>query len=117
VVGASRPCTHGCRSPGSSVQLRSLGGAINEIESGETAYSHRNQQVLAIISDFPPAGGRELDVSTRGLWRFAEGAYRNFDSRPDENTFRRAFPGAVGERVRELRERYDPDGVLQRVMA
>jgi hypothetical protein len=99
---------------GPLVQLRSLGGAINDIDPAETAYVHRHQQVLAIISDFPPAGGRELDVSTRGLWRFAEGAYRNFDSRPDENTFRRAFPGAVGQRVRQLRERYDPDGVLQR---
>jgi hypothetical protein len=42
----------------------------------------------------------------------ADSAYRSFESRPDEDTFRRAFPGATGKRVRALRARYDPDGVF-----
>lgn len=99
---------------GPLVQLRSLGGAINDIAEDETAYSHRHQEVLAVITSFPPAGRRELAATSRPLWNFAEGAYRNFDSDPDEATFERAFPGEVGEKVRRLRERYDPDRVLQR---
>jgi FAD binding domain len=99
---------------GPLVQLRSLGGAINDIDSGETAYPHRSQQALAIFSNFPPEGGRELIAATRTIWPFAEGAYRNFESHPDEQTFQRAFPGMVGQRVTSLHQRYDPAGLLQR---
>jgi hypothetical protein len=99
------------------VQLRSVGGAINDVPASETAYVHRDQQVLAVVSTFPPAAGRELDAAAEAMWPFAQGAYRSFESRPDDSTFRRAFPGAVGDRVLDLRTRYDPDRVLQRVAA
>jgi FAD/FMN-containing dehydrogenase len=94
------------------VQLRALGGAINDVAPAETAYAHRHQQVLVIISQFAPAGGAELDVVWKLIEPHADGAYRGFESRPDEDTFRRAFPGATGDRVRELSARYDPDGVF-----
>jgi FAD/FMN-containing dehydrogenase len=97
---------------GPLVQLRALGGAINDVAPAETAYAHRHQQVLVIISQFAPAGGAELDVAWKLIEPHADGAYRGFESRPDEDTFRRAFPGATGERVRALRARYDPDGVF-----
>ncbi|RIQ28172.1 FAD-binding oxidoreductase [Jiangella rhizosphaerae] len=99
------------------VQLRALGGAINEVAPDATAYAHRHQQVLAILTQFPPGGGTELDAAAAPLAPYADGAYRNFESRPDDDTFRRAFPGATGDRVRALRERYDPGGLLQRVAA
>jgi FAD/FMN-containing dehydrogenase len=97
---------------GPLVQLRALGGAINDVAPAETAYAHRHQQVLVIVSQFAPAGGAELDVAWKFIEPHADGAYRSFESRPDEDTFRRAFPGATGERVRALRARYDPDGVF-----
>jgi hypothetical protein len=99
---------------GPFLQLRSLGGAINDVDPMETAYPHRHQQVLAILTQFPPGGGTELDVVWKSIEPHADGAYRNFESRPDDRTFRRAFPGRTGDRVIELRDRFDPGGVFCR---
>jgi FAD/FMN-containing dehydrogenase len=99
---------------GALVQLRALGGAINDSDPAETAYPHRHQQVLVIFSEFPPAGGSELDLVWKSVEPHADGAYRGFESRPDEATFRRAFPGPTGDRLAGLRGRFDPDGVFRR---
>jgi FAD/FMN-containing dehydrogenase len=98
---------------GALVQLRALGGAINDHDPAETAYPHRHQQVLVIFSEFPPGGGSELDLVWKSVEPHADGAYRGFESRPDEATFRRAFPGPTGDRVTALRGRFDPDGVFR----
>jgi FAD/FMN-containing dehydrogenase len=100
---------------GPLVQLRSLGGAINDVAADATAYAHRHQQALAILSQFPPGDGRQLDDAWRSVEPYAEGAYRSFESRPDSRTLRLAFPAATGERVLALRNRFDPDGVFRRL--
>jgi hypothetical protein len=97
------------------VQLRSLGGAINDVATDATAYAHRHQQVLAIVSQFPPGDGAQLDDVWRSVAPYADGAYRSFESRPNDHTFRLAFPGPTGDRVLDLRNRFDPDGVLHRL--
>jgi len=97
------------------VQVRAIGGAVNDVDRAATAYAHRDAQVLVTVSIFPPYTGNDLDDEARPLWPHAVGAYRNFESRPSEESFTRAFPGATGERVRLLAARYDPDGVLRRV--
>ncbi|HEY0620083.1 MAG TPA: FAD-binding oxidoreductase [Kribbella sp.] len=99
---------------GPLLQLRSVGGAINAVDPEATAYPHRHQQVLAILSEFPPSGGAELDAAWRAVVPYVDGAYRNFESRPTERTFRQAFPGVVGDRVSKLRDHFDPAGVLRR---
>ncbi|WP_405970471.1 FAD-dependent oxidoreductase [Streptomyces sp. NBC_00988] len=112
---AARALMDVAASPGGAlVQLRSLGGAINDIDPGANAYSHRHQQVLAIISVFPHLGGVDLDTVAAPVRAFADGAYRSFDSRPDQAAFARAFPGATGDRVRALQHQYDPDRVFHR---
>ncbi|MDT4905843.1 MAG: hypothetical protein QOH52_3859 [Pseudonocardiales bacterium] len=100
---------------GPLVQLRSLGGAINDVAADDTAYAHRHQQGLAIVSQFPPDDGGQLDDAWRSVETYADGAYRSFESRPDSRTFRLAFPGATGDRVLDLRNRFDPDGVFRRL--
>jgi hypothetical protein len=92
-----------------------LGGAINDVAADATAYAHRHQQVLVILSQFPPGDGGQLDDAWRSVQPHADGAYRSFESRPDSHTFRLAFPGATGDRVLALRHRFDPDGVLRRL--
>lgn len=94
------------------VQLRSLGGAINDVGASETAYPHRSQQVLAIASIFPPAGMGELSQAAHPLWAHSGGAYRNFESHPSESTFDRAFGDLAGARVLDLAREYDPEGLF-----
>jgi hypothetical protein len=95
------------------VQLRSLGGAVNDVDPGATAYPHRHQGTLVTASVFPPDGGAALDVAWRGIAARADGAYVNFESRPNPAAFARIYPGETGARVARLWRRYDPDGVFR----
>lgn len=106
--------SHGARP---FVQLRSLGGATHDVDPDATAFAHRDAEVMATFTVFPPRPGQDLDAAVARLRPFSQGAYRNFESRPDERTFREAYPGPTGERVLEMRTKYDPDGVLRRVNA
>jgi FAD/FMN-containing dehydrogenase len=115
-AGSARAIMDAAAHPsGPLVQLRSLGGAINDVAADATAYAHRHQQVLVIVSQFPPGAGVQLDDAWRSVEPYADGAYRSFESRPDDRTFRLAFPGATGDRVRALRDRFDPDSVFRRL--
>ncbi|MBE8477435.1 FAD-binding oxidoreductase [Streptomyces justiciae] len=94
------------------LQLRSLGGAVNDVGPDETAYSHRHQRTLVVASMFPPDDRADLDRAWQALALHTDGAYVNFESHPDDVTRDRAYPGSTGTRVRDLWRRYDPDGVL-----
>ncbi|MFC0503361.1 FAD-binding oxidoreductase [Micromonospora costi] len=95
------------------IQLRSVGGAVNDVDPDATAYPHRHQDTLVVGTVFPPQGGGALDAAWRGIGQRADGAYVNFESRPDRAAFDRIYPGATGRRVAELWRRYDPDGVFR----
>ncbi|WP_055588979.1 FAD-binding oxidoreductase [Peterkaempfera griseoplana] len=96
------------------IQMRSLGGAVNDIDPGATAYTHRHQRTLVIATVFPPDGRQALSGAWETLAPHTDGAYVNFESNPDDTTFARAYPGSTGARVGELWKRYDPGGILQR---
>jgi hypothetical protein len=102
-------------SPRPFIQIRAVGGAVNDVDRMATAYAHRDAQVMVTAALFPPYGAVQLDAATRPLRPYTVGAYRNFESRTNAETFDRAFPGLTGRRVKELADRYDPDGVLSRV--
>ena len=85
---------------------------MNDLAASDTAYPHRDQQVLAIASSFPPSGIGELSQAARPLWAHAGGAYRNFESHPTEATFDRAFGDLAGTRVLKLAKEYDPEGLF-----
>jgi FAD/FMN-containing dehydrogenase len=95
------------------VQLRSVGGAVNDVPADATAYAHRHQNTLVIASVFPPQGPTDLDAAWRGLAGRVDGAYVGFESRPGPAAFARVYPGATGTRVAEVWRRYDPDGVFR----
>ncbi|MFR9780908.1 FAD-binding oxidoreductase [Micromonospora sp. MS34] len=95
------------------VQLRSVGGAVNDVAPDATAYPHRHQDTLVVASAFPPHGAARLDAAWRGLAGRVDGAYVNFESRPGPAAFARAYPRATGAKVAGVWRRYDPDGVFR----
>ncbi|MFJ3759841.1 FAD-binding oxidoreductase [Streptomyces sp. NPDC090080] len=95
------------------VQLRSLGGATHDPDPAATAFAHRHQNVLAVASAFPPYDRDRLATGWAHLAPYVDGAYVNFESGPGRATFRQAYPGPTGDRVRDLWKRYDPEGVLR----
>ncbi|MET8321744.1 FAD-binding oxidoreductase [Micromonospora sp. NPDC005189] len=110
----ARAVTRAATGPGRAViQLRSLGGTVNDVAPDATAYPHRHQDTMVIASVFPPQSGAALDAAWRAAGARADGMYVNFESRPDPAAFDRIYPGETGARVRRLWRRYDPDGVFR----
>ncbi|MEU1535956.1 FAD-binding oxidoreductase [Streptomyces fagopyri] len=95
------------------IQLRSLGGASHDPDPSSMAFAHRHQNTLVVASAFPPNDRATLADAWLSLGPYTDGAYVNFESAPNENTFARAYPGPTGTRVTDLWNRYDPDGVLR----
>ena len=67
-----------------------IGGAVNDVDAAETAYGHRHQELLATVQPSPPSAGDELDEAFGHLEPHVDGSYQNFESRPNERSFRRA---------------------------
>ncbi|GGT15893.1 FAD-binding oxidoreductase [Streptomyces chromofuscus] len=94
-------------------QMRSLGGAVADVDPSATAWAHRRQRFLVIASSFPPYGREALAEAWRPVAEHTDGAYVNFESVPDKASFDRTYPGPVGARVTALWKRYDPEGLLR----
>ncbi|MFG1996358.1 FAD-binding oxidoreductase [Actinoplanes sp. NPDC048988] len=95
------------------MQLRSVGGAVNDVAADATAYAHRDATVLVVGTVFAPGDRTALDRIWRPVGAHTRGAYANFESRLDAAAFRRFYPGATGDRVLALWRRYDPDGIFR----
>ncbi len=103
-------------SPQSHVVTGWMGGAIDRVAPGETAFGHRDARAFTWIigcSGDEPVGPtsewvRRVWDDTAGFAR--EGVYVNaLDS---GRSVRDAYAGEIWERLVEIKRRYDPDGVF-----
>ncbi|MCR6689979.1 LLM class flavin-dependent oxidoreductase [Cellulomonas sp.] len=91
------------------VQLRAVGGAVNDVPAQATAYAHRTQTfslLATTTADRRPA----LDAQWSRLAADITGVYRSFDTHPDRLPL--VYPPATLERLRAVVARVDPDGVF-----
>lgn len=100
--------------------LRSLGGAIADHADDDTAFSHRDVEVLLVCAAFL-AGDASAETRQAALGFFnekiaplCEGAYSNFFSEYDEHDFARMFPAAALERLKKVKMTYDPNNLFSR---
>ena len=91
-------------------QIRSVGGAVADVDPEATAYAHRtaNFSIVALGAD----RGR-VDRDWDALQSHFTGLYTNFetDLRPERLTD--AFPEPTLRRLREIKARFDPDNVFR----
>lgn len=99
-------------------QIRVLGGAIAEVGEETTAYAHRRQPImLNIASMFEEAD----EAATHQAWvdRLATAlgdqgtAYVNFIGNEGASRIRQAYPGQTWERLREVKQQYDPTNLFR----
>ncbi|NBM17344.1 FAD-binding oxidoreductase [Streptomyces sp. GC420] len=98
-----------------SVALTALGGAVNRISPGATAFVHRRSRMLAqyLVSWQPgtpgTAGTAWLAATHDAMRRHASGAaYQNYTD-PALTDWRTAYYGANAPRLAVVKRKYDPD--------
>jgi Berberine and berberine like len=95
------------------MQFRSLGGAIADIAADATAFANRTQSELIVGTAFRHADIDHLGRAWAQLAPSFSGAYANFETIPTPMTMRLAFPEDTARRLRELKERYDPNSMFR----
>lgn len=105
-------------SPISSVDVWALGGAMERVAPGDTAFAQRDAPfLLGIEANWDdPARDEENLAWARELHRAAEpfsaGTYLNFPGFVEEADTAAAAFGSNVERLREIKRRYDPEGMF-----
>jgi FAD/FMN-containing dehydrogenase len=99
-------------------QLRVLGGALARVPADATAFAHRSRGMMinvgAVYTDPSETEGHEAWASDiAGALREGPEGYVNFLGQVDPAEIRAAYPGATWDRLREVKQRYDPDNVFR----
>lgn len=93
------------------LSIRAVGGAVNDIDPGATAYAHRHQN-FNISSVGRGASKDDFLRRWDDLRPHLDGLYLSFETDPRPERLHDAFPGYTLTRLRELKARYDPDNVF-----
>src|SRR5699024_9412448 len=88
------------------VQVRSVGGAVNDVPADAMAYGHRT-------AAFSLLGYVRTGAGAPGEWDelAAQGVYLSFQT--DDHDLARVFPAGGLDRLRDLKARYDPENVFR----
>jgi FAD/FMN-containing dehydrogenase len=90
-------------------QIRSVGGAVNDVAPDATAYAHRS----ANFSITSVGRSARFEALWSALAENFDGLYLSFESRTGEHILEQAFPPATLARLRAVKERVDPDGFFR----
>ncbi|TXN30594.1 FAD-binding oxidoreductase [Lacisediminihabitans profunda] len=92
------------------VQIRSAGGAINDVPPDATAYAHRHQNfsVTAIAAGDSP----RFAAAWEPVHALMTGMYLSFESGRDPGRIVEAFPPDTLSRLRAIKAEWDPAGVF-----
>jgi FAD/FMN-containing dehydrogenase len=107
-------------SPMSMFQIRVLGGAMAAVDSGATAFAHRQAPImvaaLAMFEDMASAPVHEAwaDGLLAELRPNAIGVYSNFIGAEDPSRVRDAYPDLTYHRLAQVKRRYDPTNMFHR---
>ncbi|WP_448058727.1 LLM class flavin-dependent oxidoreductase [Cellulomonas hominis] len=92
------------------LQVRAVGGAVNDVDPAATAYAHRTQNFSLLLSSNDSRQARVDPVWDR-LGRDA--IYLSFETGDRPGTVELAFPPATLARLRQVKRRYDPQNVFR----
>ncbi|WP_248964170.1 LLM class flavin-dependent oxidoreductase [Sphaerisporangium perillae] len=91
-------------------QVRSVGGAVNDVAPDATAYAHRTQNfsLTAVVNESRHA---RADQAWERLG--VDAVYLSFESHPDDGSLAKAFPPPTLRRLRQIKAAYDPHNVFR----
>jgi alkanesulfonate monooxygenase SsuD/methylene tetrahydromethanopterin reductase-like flavin-dependent oxidoreductase (luciferase family) len=109
---AARILADGIRSGAAPMlQVRAVGGAVNDVDPLATAYAHRTQN-FSVNAVGGSLRADALDAVWDELRPHISGIYISFDTDPRPERLHDAFPGETLTRLRRLKAQYDPDNVF-----
>lgn len=94
------------------MQLRAVGGAVNDVAPEATAYAHRHQNFCFNAGAYGSAMAQRLDAAWAEIEPQLDGMYLNFETRQDAHLLEKAFPGKTLARLKGLKAKYDPGGLF-----
>ena len=98
------------------IQIRAVGGAVNDVPADATAYAHRTQN-FSVNAVGRSTIERLNPVWDEHLYPHMSGLYLSFDTDPRPQRLLDAFPEPTLTRLRELKAKYDPDNVFRQNFA
>ena len=98
------------------LQIRAVGGAVNDVPADATAYAHRTQN-FSVNAVGRSTIDRLNPVWDEHLYPHMDGLYLSFDTDPRPERLLDAFPEPTLTRLRELKAKYDPDNVFRQNFA
>lgn len=89
------------------VELRALGGAVNEKTADFNAWPFREAEIMIAYFVNKEYSDEAIPLF-QPIQEFGQGVYGAYssDTRQAENT--RVWPGATGKKIKEVKEKYDP---------
>ena len=101
-------------------QLRVLGGAAARVANDATAYAHRDRGLMVNVAAFHDGTDADrlkklnwVEAFARDLNTTDKAAYVNFIGDEGAARVRDAYPGAIWDRLRQVKRRYDPQNLFR----
>jgi FAD/FMN-containing dehydrogenase len=99
------------------LQIRSVGGAMNEIDKDATAFAHRDSEALFVSPVFVPLSASENDVHMalkpwEAIAAFTSGAYVNFFTEVTDKEIEASYPEGTYQRLKQIKKIYDPENIF-----
>lgn len=92
-------------------ELRSAGGAVNDVGAMDTAYAHRRQEALVAFWCHPEPI-EVIDAAWKPLHDLSTGMYSFYSSDTRASAAALSWPGETGRRLRGIADAVDPDGLF-----
>ncbi|WP_426595821.1 LLM class flavin-dependent oxidoreductase [Cellulomonas sp. McL0617] len=93
------------------VQLRAVGGAVNDLDPMATAYAHRTQ-AFSLSASTRASRRAQIDVWWGRLAPHLDGVYLSFETNQSPDRIAEAFPPETLARIARLKAVYDPGHVF-----
>lgn len=91
-------------------QMRTVGGAVSDVDPDATAYPHRSAGFHVTAMGI---NRQRLDTVWDEMSSHFEGLYLSFETDPRPERLDDAFPPRTLRRLRDLKSRYDPDNLFR----
>ncbi|MFH5823625.1 FAD-binding oxidoreductase [Georgenia sp. AZ-5] len=95
------------------LEVRSMGGAVADVDPAATAFAHRRQEVFVSAWGTPGAAER-FDAAWSAFAPHTSGLYAVYTSDLRPERVHDAYPGATYDRLAEIKRRVDPGNLFAR---